>query len=85
MKKSIEFFCYENDKPVKIQIEPDAITFTASPKSNLQFVAVDCQEDFKWSVRIDHAGEGVQLVPESKGSFQIEIYQNGQQLEYSYG
>ncbi|NOT93482.1 hypothetical protein [Ferruginibacter sp.] len=85
MKKIIEFFCYEDDKPVEIQIEPDAIIFTASPNSNLKFFAVNCQDDFEWFIRIDHASKAVQLLPESKGSFQIEVYQDGQQLDYSYG
>ena len=81
MSNVIEFFCYENDKPLEIQLEPEAMIFIVSPGNSLRFVAVNCQNDFRWSLRIEHANEGVQLFPDSRGRYEIEIYKNDELLD----
>jgi hypothetical protein len=84
MSNTIEFFCYERDKPLEIQLEPEAIIFIASPENALKFVATNAASDFRWSLRIIHEGEGVQLFPDSLGEYEIEIYENNQLLDDWY-
>ncbi len=81
MSNIMEFFGYENDKPIEIQLEPEAITFIATPAKSLRFVAVNCQVDFRWSLRIDHARQGIQLFPDTLNHYEIEIYENDQLLK----
>jgi hypothetical protein len=80
MSNSIEFFCYENDNPIEIQLEPEAIIYVASPGNSLRFVAVNCKGDFKWSIRIDHSHKGIQLFPDTLKQYDIEIYKNNELL-----
>lgn len=80
MNNIVEFSCYENDKPIEIQLEPEAEILIASPGNSLQFVAVNCQGDFRWSLRIDHSNEVIQLFPESLDRYEIKIYRNGELL-----
>lgn len=84
MSNRIEFFCYENDKPLEIQLEPEAIIFIASPGNSIAFHAVNCSDDFRWSVRVEHENVGVQLFPDSLHDYEIEIYENDVRLDDMY-
>jgi len=75
---SVSFFCYENDKPVEIQLEPEALIFIANPECEIKFVAT-CDTQFDWTLRIQ--GDGIQLFPNSKGDYSIEIFENDVLLE----
>jgi hypothetical protein len=69
---AIEFFCYENDKPYEIQIEPACYLFKVGPNTKLKFVAKS-DAPFTWAVRID---SGIQLFPDTKGEYDITISEN---------
>ena len=73
----IEFTVWEKDEALEIQLEPECYLFKIEPDNSIKFVAVQCQSEFEWSVRVDHRNKGIQLFPESKGSYEIEIYENG--------
>jgi hypothetical protein len=78
MKKAIEFFCWETDEPIAVQLEPEAHVFTVQPGMSLQFEPVNAADDFQWTLRICHREKAVQLIPETNGSYDgINIYRNG--------
>jgi len=72
----IEFLLYENDEPLEIQLEPEAIIFKVMAGNSIRFVAKNCDPDFAWALRIEHKICGVQLFPDSRGNYDIEIYEN---------
>jgi hypothetical protein len=74
---AIEFTVWEKDEALEIQLEPECYLFKIMPGDSIKFVAVQCLSEFEWSVRIDHREKSIQLFPESKGSYEIEIYENG--------
>lgn len=78
MSNVIEFFCYENDMPLEIQLEPEAITFVASPGNDIKFIAINTNDDFKWSIRFESESKnrGLQLFPDTLGDYDIEVYEN---------
>jgi hypothetical protein len=69
---TIEFFCYENDKPYEIQLEPECYLFKVRPDNTLKFVAKS-DSPFAWAVRLDN---GIQLFPDTKGQYDITVYEN---------
>ncbi|MBO9675114.1 MAG: hypothetical protein J7577_16825 [Sphingobacteriaceae bacterium] len=77
MSNMIEFFCYQNDMPLEIQLEPEALIFVASPGNTIKFIAINTNDDFKWSIRIgSEDGRTLQLFPETLGHYDIEVYEN---------
>jgi len=74
---TIEFSSWEKDEAMEIQLEPECYLFKIMPCNSIKFVAVQCQSEFEWSVRVDHRNKGIQLFPVSKASYEIEIYENG--------
>ena len=81
---AIEFFLYEKDEPLEIQLEPECLIFKASPQNTIKFVAINCTAEFQWCLRINHKNNGIQLFPESKGDYDIEIYENDNLLDDWY-
>ena len=80
MSQSVEFTCWENDKPLEIQLEPEAFLFTVEPKNTIRFEATNSKDDFRWALRITHEHRGIQLFPE--GSYdRIRIYMNDQMMD----
>ena len=77
----IEFFLWENDDQLEIQLEPEAIIFRVEPGNSIKLIAVNCAMEFSWAVRISSNGNGLQLFPDSKGSYDIEIYENDTLLD----
>ncbi|WP_316812583.1 hypothetical protein [Pedobacter heparinus] len=84
MSNIIEFFCYQNDSPLEIQLEPEAVIFIASPENAIKFVAINCQDDFKWSIRIGSEDGGLQLFPQTLGDYDIEVYENNELITDFY-
>jgi len=84
IKNTIDFFCWEKDGPIEVQLEPEALTFTVFPGSNLRFVAICGNSDFRWSLRITPEDKGVQIFPDTTGSYEIEVYQNGEFIKDWY-
>jgi hypothetical protein len=80
----IEFTCFENDDPIEIQLEPEAIIFIAKDGKDLKFIGTSDDDNFCWSVRVDHKVKGVQLFPVSLGNFSIEIFENNRLIEDWY-
>jgi hypothetical protein len=78
---TIEFSCWQNDEPIKIQLEPEAFVFIVSQGNNLKFVGTSPANDFKWALRIDYKYKGIQLYPESSGKYEITIFENDALLE----
>ena len=76
MSNIIEFFCYQDDMPLEIQLEPEAVLFIASPENSIKFIAINCQDDFTWSVRIEGEERGLQLFPSTLGDYEVEVYEN---------
>jgi hypothetical protein len=60
MSNIIEFFCYQNDMPLEIQLEPEAVIFVASPGNTIKFVAINSNDGFKWWIRIGSEDRGLQ-------------------------
>ena len=83
-KSVVEFFCFPDDEPIEVQLEPEAIILIVSPGKNLKFVGTDRFKDFKWSLRINHKEKGIQLFPDSYGQYSIEIFENDELLEDWY-
>lgn len=81
---AIEFLLWENDHPLEIQLEPEAIIFRVEPGNSIKFIAVNCAIEFSWAVRVFSNGNGFQLFPDSKGDYDIEIYENGTLLDNWY-
>ncbi|NHA05044.1 hypothetical protein G7092_14640 [Mucilaginibacter sp. HC2] len=80
----IEFFLWEDDDLLEIQLEPEAIIFMVEPGNSIKFIAINCVMEFSWVVRISGKENGLQLFPESKGDHDIEIYENGALLDNWY-
>jgi hypothetical protein len=76
MSNTIEFFCYQDDMPLEIQLEPEAIIFIASPGNAIKFVAINASDDFKWSIRIGGEDRGLQLFPDTRNDYDVEVYEN---------
>ncbi|WP_310397196.1 hypothetical protein [Hymenobacter sp.] len=85
MPNSLTFTCWNEDKPIEIQLEPEAIVFSVLPGNELTFTGrTPLDDNFKWAIRIEHLGEGIQLMPDVTGSYEIEIFENGILLEDWY-
>ncbi|MGF7074256.1 hypothetical protein [Mucilaginibacter sp. 3215] len=80
-KHAIEFHLRKDDEPLNIQLEPECLIYKVSPGNEIKFIAVNCDADFHWSLRVANKERWVQLFPESKGNYDIEIYENGSLLE----
>jgi hypothetical protein len=80
-KQAIEFHLWENDDPLEIQLEPECLIFKVSPGNSIRFIAVNCDADFHWSLRVVQKESTIQLFPESKGNYDIEIYEDNILLE----
>jgi hypothetical protein len=76
MPNTIEFFSWEKDEPFEVQLEPEVLVFIVFPKNVLKFEAHKCTVDFKWGMRIDHKINGIQLFPDTQGSYEIKVYEN---------
>ena len=72
----ISFTCWIGDKPLDVQLEPEAFVYTVSPGEELTFVGVCSDNKFKWVLR--NSDGGIQLFPESVQLFYtVRIYKNG--------
>ena len=76
----IEFMCWEKDKPLEIQLEPEAFCYTVNPGSKIRFISKNSTNEFSWVLRIDHSNQGIQLFP-SGFYYEIEIYINDELIE----
>lgn len=74
---TIEFDCWDNDHSVHIQLEPEAFEFSCKGHDKLRFVA-QCDSDFLWAVRFDRQSIGVQLYPETRGKYDVQVFLNGE-------
>lgn len=81
MSNEIEFLCWEKDKPFEIQLEPEPLVFTVFPNQIIKFVAINCQKDFRWSLRLD---EGIQLFASTLGDYEIQIFEDDLLIEDWY-
>jgi hypothetical protein len=79
MRNTIEFTCWENDKALEIQLEPEAVRYIVHPEQTLKFVAPFAKEGFSWALRINHEDKSVQLFPEGLKYYgDIEVYRNNE-------
>lgn len=79
MQNAIEFFCHDNDKPIEIMLEPECTIFIVSPRENLKFVGKSrSNNEFRWSLCLSNGG--IQLFPDCKDGYDIEVYENGRLL-----
>ncbi|WP_207427627.1 hypothetical protein [Pedobacter sp. SYSU D00535] len=79
---AIEFTCWEEDKPLEIQLEPEAFCYTVNPGNTIKFIPTNSTDRFSWTLRITHNNKGVQLIPDPPDAYnEIEIYMNGKQIE----
>lgn len=76
MSNVIEFFCDQDDMPLEIQLEPEAIIFVASPGNAIKFVAINTNNNFKWAIRVGSEDRAIQLLPDTLGHYDIEVYEN---------
>ncbi len=80
----IAFTCWEKDEPIEIQLEPEAFLFKVLPGSEITFKGIPLSDnDFEWSLRIDHKNQGIQLFP-GEWPYEITIFENGVLLEDWY-
>ena|SRR6218665_3971207 len=78
MTNTIEFFCWDKDKPLEVQLEPEAILYTVNPGDTIKFVPVKPAEKFQWGVRVDSDTKCVQLFPDPPDAYQdINVFLNG--------
>jgi hypothetical protein len=70
----IEFSAWE-DKPFIVQLEPEALEFSVNPDTILTFIAITHDPEFIWSMR--YSDSYVQLYPELKGKYEIQVFENG--------
>ena len=78
---TIEFDLRKDDLPLEIQLEPECLRFKVTPDNALKFVAVCDNDNFLWAVRGNPKDGAIQLFPEGKGNYEINIYENGILLE----
>lgn len=78
------FTLWKNDEPMDIQLEPEAIIFNMNPGNELTFIGYSKTNEFKWVIRVNHNSRGVQLFPECKGQYWIEVLENGKLLKDWY-
>lgn len=75
----ISFTCWIGDKPLDVQLEPEAFVYTVVPGQEITFVAVSNDDKFQWVLR--NSEGGIQLFPESiKMCYEIRIYINGNEI-----
>ena len=76
----ISFAPFVNDKPLDIQLEPEAIIYTVGPGEELSFVGISNEDNFKWVVRVSDGG--IQLFPDAPSNRYegIEILKNGTRI-----
>lgn len=79
----IEFDCWENDEPLQIQLEPEALVFKVTYPTSLKFLA-RCEQPFTWAVRVCPEDRWIQLFPECKHEYEIIIYEGNTLLENWY-
>ena len=79
---AIEFTCWEKDKPLEIQLEPEAFCYTVNPGSTIKFIPTNSTRKFSWTLRITHDEKGIQLMPDPPDSYDgIKIYMNEELIE----
>lgn len=71
----IEFDCWEHSEPYEIHLEPEAEVFIVKPHDEYRFVAI-CDTAFTWAVRFGSQSRGLQIYPESKGDYEVNVYLN---------
>lgn len=84
-RDSITFTVRENDPPLQVQLEPEAIILTVNPGEELTFVPKNPSQEFSWTIRHE---DGIQLFPDTLGNYdRIEIFRNGKpssELDFLY-
>ncbi len=79
MTHSLEFTCWKNDQPLEIQLEPEAILFTANPGDTLKFVPEQPTSKFRWTIRLDDNSKAVQVFPDPPDGYgNVQVYRNDQ-------
>ncbi|WP_207534776.1 hypothetical protein [Desertivirga arenae] len=79
---AIEFTCWEDDTPIDVFLEPEALNYPVKPGKTIKFIPVDPTIEFFWTVRITHEDRGIQLFPEPIGAYKgIAIYMNNTLIE----
>ncbi|MBO9563531.1 MAG: hypothetical protein J7621_12180 [Niastella sp.] len=82
MTNAIEFCCWEKDKPLEVQLEPEAILYIVNPGDTIKFVPVKPTEEFRWAVRVDNDTKAVQLFPDPPRAYDgIDVYLNDKIIE----
>ncbi len=77
MTNVIEFFCWDNDRPLEIQLEPEATLFTVNPGDTIKFVPINPTEKFRWGIRVDNDTKCLQLFPDTPGAYDdVDVYLN---------
>ena len=76
MKNKIEFFCWENEGPTSITLEPEGMVFEVRFEYTLSFVSMSEDSEFKWAIRSLQDSKSIILYPESSMSFSIQVYEN---------
>ena len=77
MNNVIEFFCWDKDKPLEVQIEPEAICYTVNPGDTIKFIPIKPTNKFRWGVRVDNDTKAIQLFPDMPDAYDgIEVYLN---------
>jgi len=85
MASVITFTCFEGDKPIEVQLEPEALLFRVMPGNELTLKSVSLAGgNFEWSIRINHNAGGIQVFPDAPGPWEIEIFENETLLQDWY-
>ncbi len=79
MLHKIEFLCWEDDPPLEIQIEPEAMVFRLQPGEQIQIIATTDRTDFYWALRATTTENFISLYAEGS-SYDIKVYNGGVQI-----
>lgn len=81
MKATVTFVCGKNDRPLEVQLEPEALLFSVLPGNEIAFVAENDAGEVAWAVQCYWAENLIQLMPAGQALFNITIYENGVRLD----
>lgn len=84
-RDSVTFTVWDNDPPLQVQLEPEAVILIVNPGEELTFVPKNPSQEFSWTIRHE---DGIQLFHETLGNYdRIEIFRNGNpssELDFIY-
>lgn len=82
MTNTIEFFCWDKDKPLEIQLEPEAMLYIVNPGDVIKFIPIAPTSKFHWGVRMENDIKAIQLFPDKPDDYQgIEVYLNNKIID----